>query len=167
MSQGTKLTKRSFCSFRQLRRLLRTRKMPKDLRSVSWVFFHVIIIKTNKTMTKYQFLLKKKKKENWAFLSKITDYRPTILNGWSIMSFTARIARWVIPNSRAIFMLHEVPFTELYSLWNRLTQVAFQNCGTHNSKKSSNFVVEIDSQLTRLAPAIIFNHRSRLADTNP
>ena len=72
-------------------------------------------------MTKYQFLLKKKKKENWAFSLKITDFRPIIPNGWSIMSFTARIARWVIRNSRAIFMLHAVPFTALYSLWNHLT----------------------------------------------
>ena len=84
-------------------------------------FFSItIIIKTIKTMTKYQFLLKKKKKENWAFLSKSTDFRPIILNGWIIMSFTARIARWVIPNSRAIFMLRGVPFTALYSLWNHL-----------------------------------------------
>jgi len=70
-------------------------------------------------MTKYEFLLKKKKKENWAFSSTISSYPSSISNGWRFMSTIWRIRRKANGKCHWLFVLVKAPFGMPTGLWER------------------------------------------------
>ena len=67
-------------------------------------------------MNKYQYLLKKKKAESWAFSCVNSVYHPIYPIGWTITPFIWIIPKPVITKSPIISMSPKVPLTGLFIL---------------------------------------------------
>ena len=68
-------------------------------------------------MTKYQFLLKKKKKENWAFSSTISSFRSSTPNGWTSTPTIWSILRKANGKCHWLFALVKAPSGMPTGLW--------------------------------------------------